>query len=357
MSKNEFFNEYQPATLGKPLLENLRACVVKHPAFGAALHKVLTHIELGDPRQIVLIIGASGTGKSTLSVAAHSVVAQWAEKIRGASPPAWLEAPPPHGSSYSFKPFYEELLSAIAEPLPAYKVDPEEAREHRRQKRGGRVARSTSGAGRYVKKTLREKAIPAIFVDEAQHFGRSANIDERIDAMDVIKSITELNKTKMVFFGTHAARRLQHLNGQLSRRVKVVHFMPYEKDEDGHSAFYASYASICRHVRLPIDVGREYAGFLQQNTLGAIGLLCQWLDNAAQEAISNKDTVITIDHMAEATPDEVTLDLIRKESEEYRTLQETRHRRIRKQIKKARKRRRPGRRKPTKRDTAGGAIR
>lgn len=356
MKTREFYDEYSPTTLDKTFLDDLRSCIISHPHFSWIMDKILNHVVMGDPKRILLILGASGTGKSTLSRAANSTIAKWTAAKDDVSPPVWLEAPPPEGSSYSFRPFYEELLHGMKEPLPGYKIDPAEARQRRQKRKGRRAIRSTSGARQYVTSELRNMSIPAILVDEAQHFGRSANPTERVDAMDVIKSITELNKTKMVFFGTHEARKLEHLNGQLSRRVKTVHFMPYDLDEDGHKAFFSTFVSICTEVRMPIRLGREHIQFLHDNTLGAVGLLCQWLDDAAQEAIGNKDKIITVDHLAETTPEAITLDLIRKESADYRKQHGVRHRRIKKQLNKAMRRSRPGRRKPKARDAAGGAL-
>jgi len=356
MSRQEFYSEYKPRVLCKEVLESLRECVIKHPAFAEVFHRVLTHLQLGSSKQILLVIGASGTGKSTLSEAVHSVATDWAQSQPNTQGTVWMEAPPPAGSSYSFRPFYEQLLAELGDPIPERKIDPQEVRDHLAHHQGRRRISSTSGAQRYVNSMLKAFLLLGVLVDEAQHFGRSSNLQERIDAMDVIKSITGKNKTKLIFFGTHEARKLQYLNGQLSRRIKPIHFLPYKMDEKGHADFFASFTSICTHVRLPITVGREHAGFLHKNTLGAIGLLSEWLQDGTQAAIENSDSTVTIDHMAETTPEDITLDLIRMESEEYETLRSTRHKRIRKQIRKAQKQRKPGRRAPTERDSAGGAM-
>lgn len=358
MTTDEFFHHYESEQLSGALLEDLRdTCVIRHPYFAAAQQTVLNHVAMGNPKRLLLVIGGAGTGKTTLSKAVEWQVAHWSDKQDDVLPPIWVEAPPPEGSSYSFRPFYEELLHGMKEPLPGYKVDPAEARDRRKKKNGTRAIRSTSGARQYVNVELRQKSVPVILVDEAQHFGRSTNLNERIGSMDVIKSITEMNQTKMVFFGTHDALSLENLNGQLSRRIKTIHFMPYELDEKGHKEFFNTYASICTEVKLPIDVGREHSVFLHENTLGAVGLLSQWIDEAAQVAISNDDNVVTLDHLADTLPTEITLDLIQKEIAEYSKLKKARHRRVRKQLKKANKKYRPGRRKPTTRDPAGSALR
>ncbi len=357
MSEQEFFEKYEAEPLTRALLEPLRTCVIRHPHYEEVLHEVLTHVQMGNPKRLLLVMGPSGSGKSTLSEMVYSAVFDWPETQKKGAFPVWVEAPPPSGSTYSFRPFYEELLLDLHEPLPGYKVDPEERRAKRRKHYGARVIRSTSGARHYVNMVLREKAPPVILVDEADHFGSSSSVQERIDAMNVIKSITGKNKTKMIFFGTLEAQRLRHLNGALSRRVKTVHFGPYGFNDEDHQSFFSTYSSICTHVGIPTNVGREYAMFLHKNTFGAIGILSQWIDDAIIKAIKYKRSLVTIEDFLEAAPDEETLNLIRKETLIHQATCDSRRRRLVRQINTLQRRDKPGKRKPTHRDKAGEGLR
>ena len=357
-SRTPYFRDYEPSVLSPDTIESIRNCLVKHPRFGAALDQVLSHVQMGSPSRIVLVLGASGVGKTTLRHASRALIGEWVKSTNGPYGPVSMSAAPPEGSSFSFRAFYEQVLHAMNEPLVEFKMPPEERLEQLRRKPGVRINRSTASARFVLEKALIRKAPPALLIDEAQHLGRDASLKQSVKNMDVIKSLSEVGATKLILFGTLQARSLQHLNGQLSRRIKPAMLMPYELTETGHQDFWLTFVSICKHVRLSTDIGSEHAKYLHESTAGCVGILSEWLQEAAETAIGSSSKTVQIEHFQATQPAQETLDLIRTEELEYENGKSKRKRQIRRCRKKGKRKRcgensKPGKRTPTKRDRAG----
>lgn len=349
--------QYKPVELNSKTISTIRDCRVMHPAFADALERALSHYEIGSPKRILLVLGASGTGKTTLRHEIDRLINLKVARDEKLMPPVSLSAAPPEGSSFSFRVFYEQFLFELREPLVEYKMDPEDRIKQLEERPGMRVHRSTAAARFALEKILRRYPPAASLIDEAQHLGRNTNVEKAIEHMDVIKSLSEVGSTKLILFGTLQAQSLQHLNGQLSRRIKAIELRPYDGSKGGIRAFWSTFRSICTHLKLPIDLDVTSAPYLRASTGGAIGILSEWLQEAAEIAILAKDSSITMGHMKASQPAKETLDLIAGEVYAHEIGKKNRRKSLsRSRAEKSKKlasRKRPGKRGSKKRDAVG----
>lgn len=357
MSRSKpLMEQYKPVELCAKTILAIRECRVMHPAFADVLDRALTHYEMGSPLRILLIMGASGTGKTTLRHEICRLINQKVENDESLIPAVSLSASPPEGSNFSFRVFYEQFLFELREPLVEYKLDPKHRLEQLEDRPNMKIHRSTAAARFMLEKILRRYPPAASLIDEAQHLGRNANLAKSIEHMDVVKSLSEVGSTKLMLFGTLQAQSLQHLNGQLSRRIKAIELKPYDASKKGIQDFWSTFKSICVHLKLPMDVDVTSAAYLRNASGGAIGILSEWLQEAAETAILDKDDTITLDHLKETQPAKETLDLIAGEVFSHEIGKSKRRDSLSRTVAAKSKKaagRRPGKRKSKKRDEVG----
>ena len=210
-----------------------------------------------------------------------------------------------------------QLLEAMNEPLPEEKLNPERRIEALQRGNFTPNLKSTGDIRLYLDKVLKERPPSAILLDEAQHLGRSAGRKQRIEHMDVAKSLADVASTKIVMFGTPESSRLLDLNSQLSRRVKPIRFELYKETENDLKQFLKSYITLCKGLRIPINVGVDELPFLFRRTVGSVGLLSEWIREAGEEALICGDSIIEKRHMQLTAPKEETLALMQAEMKLY----------------------------------------
>lgn len=316
-TKIPFYQTYEPRTLDGDLLADLDAYIVRHPNFFDVYHRVLTHIQIGNKDKILLVQAPTGTGKTTLRETIYHSVQRWAGEDPTREPPVTVSVLPPEGSTFSFRAFYMQLLEAINDPLPDEKLNPERRRKLLQQDHFTPNIKSTGDIRLYLDKVLRERPPSAILLDEAQHLGRSAGRKQRIDHMDVAKSIADVASSKIVMFGTPESSRLLDLNSQLSRRIKPIRFDLYTKTKSDLKKFFKSYVTLCKGLKIPINVDAKQLPFLYRQTMGSVGLLSDWIRDAGEETLLLGDTVIGKKHLKLTVPKEETLALMNAEMNLY----------------------------------------
>lgn len=305
-----FKNIYTPVPLSKATLEELRSLVIFHPNLNIILDEILTFVELGSSEKILLVVGPTGVGKSTLIQFIYSKLLNEFHN-QGKQSPVRLSILPPEGSTFGFRTFYIQLMEALDEPLPNYKAEPEFRRAQIRRKPGLKKNRSTGECRLDVDTLLVNKKCPLILLDEMNHFARSMGKQQMIDHMDVPKSIAGITKTKIVGFGTEGALRLLHLNSELSRRIKPFFFQPYPPEEI--DKLFSCYVSICKDLKLNTTVGKEHKKYLHTNSVGLIGQLSSWMSDAIIHALRRRSKTLDIEDLKAEQPSIITTKSIQRD--------------------------------------------
>lgn len=277
-----------PVSASAESLLNLR---IKHTRIRQVIEELNTLIYPGSQDSILLVIGPTGVGKSTL--AKHMVE----NAMEGASsemnadagfiPAAYVEAPSSGEDDFSWRLFYTQALAELGEdlsaPKVAYGIDPVTGRMVRPR---GMSHNGLAGLRTAVERCLKERNTRFLVIDEAAHIIRQTRRSRLEIQLDTLKSLANKSSSQMVMVGSYDLYQLVSLSGQLARRIHVVHCERYRQDrpEDvqAFTACLQKFQSLLPH--LWGDQLLQYAQALHENTLGCIGTLSSVLTRAAKLA-------------------------------------------------------------------------
>ncbi len=278
-------------------LAHFQTYTMAHPRLIDAKDQLVSAIQGSEPNTLILVIGPTGVGKTTLRVKTEQILTEQlreeVERDRGRIPVVGMEAVAPESGNFSWSDHFRRLLHAMDEPLVDYKYDPETTRAGRRSFFG---ARPTTAAYRHaVEQALRFRRPRAVMVDEAQHIAKMSSSRRLLDQLDVLKSIANTTRVLHVLFGTYDLLLFRNLNGQLSRRSIDIHFRRYraEVTSDRH-IFISIVRSFCQQMPLPEppDLTADWE-FLYERSLGCVGVLKQWLATALHAALMQGEETVS----------------------------------------------------------------
>lgn len=265
--------------------------VVEHPHFHNAVEPVLTHVQLGSRGGILMVVGPTGVGKSTLIRYCIKTLDEYVLKYPecGMGYPLVIEAPAPERGEFNWKDFYIHALKGLCEPSPERKIDIDAAVDALIH---GKSIASHKHMTTYKLREIFEQAIDirrpiAIFIDEVQHLAKCKSQIRKADNLDVIKSISNGAATSYILVGTYEARDMMYHGGQLSRRVCIDHFHRYREDILDFRYFEHIFRSICIQFNLKVDEDvRNDIWYLYNHTLGCIGILMTWIRKTVELSIT-----------------------------------------------------------------------
>ena len=259
-----------------------REIVLDHPSLDRALAAVERGIAPGMPPQIVLLVGSTGVGKTTLIDAL----------VRRSCPPVVkMTCEPVVGRrGYDFGRMHWRLLAEAAGDLfPGDHVSPDEAAGRLRSGFGRRDGVVTIDEYRVgVLDMLRERGLRAVVLDEAQHMTRVPSARTQADQLDVIKYCVDRTGISHVLVGTHELSIMVAAGEQVARRSLVVHFAPYQSSHPAErEAFQRIFGQLVD--ALPLAEPERSWEALRTHLLdvyigcaGCVGILKEWLCRALQ---------------------------------------------------------------------------
>jgi hypothetical protein len=180
-----------------------------HPWLVTAREALLNAIHEVPPNSLILVLGPTGVGKTTLRAKIEQLLASELLSVlevdRGRPPVVSVECIAPESGSFSWRDHFRRLLLQMDEPLVEYKINPEAP-----VRIGDRVVRFMPGAravgAEYhhaVERALAFRRPVAVLIDEAQHLARMGSGRRLSDQLDVIKSLANRTKTVHVLIGTY----------------------------------------------------------------------------------------------------------------------------------------------------------
>lgn len=267
---------------------------LKHPRIEGLRTEINSLIYPGSQSNILLVIGPTGAGKSTLmerivddSYKRYQVQMETDPNL---VPAIYVQAPASGEGDFSWRLLYERILqqlegSDLGISKQAFGINQLTGLAVRPRRQG----RSTlAGLRTAVERSLRQRETKILVIDEAVHIIRSCrknNAQMQIQ-LDTLKSLANECGTQLVLVGSYDLYDLVSLSAQISRRTHVLHFERYREDrpEDVHD-FQKCLRSFEKNLPLLWDQKLvPHLDALMQNCVGCIGTLSTILNRSARRA-------------------------------------------------------------------------
>ena len=254
---------------------------VTHKRLEKVRQEVLDLLEDNDPAAILILVGPTGVGKSSLL---ESLRREWAGKC------LYLETRSADGRAYDNRLHYRLLLEQLGDPDPDSHFDPGAAAARRRSgyRRPAVGRRATHSDLRLaLERALPAAGIECILLDEAQHMFNAVSNPRLLQQMDLLKSLGNVSGVRHLLAGTPELLTLLDLSPQLHRRVRLIPFPAYSGDrKKEREQFFAAFRALVK--RLPLPDQKNLSGefeYVFENTAGCVGVLKDWLYRALRYAL------------------------------------------------------------------------
>jgi energy-coupling factor transporter ATP-binding protein EcfA2 len=263
-----------------------------HPHLNKAYQNILDAIYKAPGTSLIFIVGPTGVGKSTLLYRMEQKIIERnladLEIDRGKIPIFGVESKSPELSQFEWKDFYIRLLEAINEPLIDKKIVYHDKSVNR--------SNSKSQWRLAVESALKNRRPDAFYIDEAHHLAQLSSGQKLKDQPEVLKSLANLGKVKIIPAGTYDLLQLTDLGDQLCRRTKIVHFPRYRASVEDEREKFKSIVNALQ-IQLPLQVQPDLVGsweFLYERSLGCVGILKDWLSETLYDTLTKKKPATTI---------------------------------------------------------------
>ncbi len=283
----------------KALIKTFTAVTVKHNHLMRVDDELTLLVEELTLATHVLLCGPGGVGKSkVLAVVAQRFRDQ--EPDRFVVPILLLEPIPSDLGPYLRLDYYQQILTALKDhilvkemlgPVAHLMASP-------------RATRKSAGATDWLKmRVAAEQAlvcaqVKAVFIDEGHRLMQgdgSHSVDEQLEWL---KSLTNRTNVLHVLAGPYALFGFRNTMGQLARRGRDIHFQRYHvNDKEERKNFVAALSYLLE--RLPLAADRDNLlkrwRWFAENSVGSIGVLKDWLVDAAKATLAQGGTSLTED--------------------------------------------------------------
>ncbi|MEN1969718.1 TniB family NTP-binding protein [Lentibacillus sp. N15] len=264
-------------------------------------------------QNIIMVVGPSGVGKSRLfSATMLSVLRDMeeeTEKDRSIIPISGIELPNPDLGKFNWKDFYYRVLSSLRDPLIDYKIDVSDIEKKNKKNKktdsnNPLNANTAPELRRSIESAFFNRKTKALLIDEAQHFfkinsEKRGSSEQNQRQFNSIKSLANMSTTKIVLFGTYDLNAVFNLDGQLSRRVKEIHFPRYDYTNAEDRRYFQALLFTFQKL-LPVEKEpdlKKYSEYIYENSIGCAGILKNWLQRCLSDALEREEKTITYQNL------------------------------------------------------------
>jgi len=298
--------------------------ILKHPKQVQCFNDALRAIADSDTdsSKITMIVGPTGAGKSKLVKRLEKALLdefQLGRPAPSAIPYLSIEPISAVRDNFDWALYFSQLLMDANEPLiDRKKLAASKTHEESLPEAIKKLPKTAAGLAQAFIHCALARLILAILVDEAQHFTKVAGSRRLLDQMDLLKSVANLTQVPHILVGTYDLLALHNLNGQLGRRVELIHFGRYKSEvREDRQAFRSIVYSLQHH--LPLPTVPDLAGRLDlmlEGSQGCVGILKDWLAKALKLALQQDAPTLTDAILEQTAYSGQTLGRIRNEIRE-----------------------------------------
>ncbi len=264
---------------------------LKHPRIAETLNEMTLRATSDMGKGIVLLIGPTGVGKSTLikTLGEQMISRERAEIDADPSyvPVAMMVAPASGGPGFSWKMFYSVLGKALREPLMEKKLETRIEGDKTFVRLPGSGS-TLAGMKLAVADIIKSRRTKLVVVDEAVPMLRPAPGNSLENHMDTIKTMVD-NDMTLVLVGSYDLLELASKGDQVARRSAIVHFRRYLTGiPEDERAFRKALQQLQKFMPLQdMPDLTDRALELQTTCIGCVGILKTVLLSTLNSALHN----------------------------------------------------------------------
>lgn len=206
---------------------------LSHPLLKSAIGAVRQIAGPGSPTNLILVVGPTGVGKTTLGRFVVDTMIADASDQMARNPslmPAVMWESPLASEKFSFGEWYMQGSKTLLAPLSNKAVTT------RVEDGGVYVGRSSTPSVTALRNVLiaAAKGVNAqlAVIDEAAHMLVGAKGESLIARVNALKSLSNSTEMRIALLGSYDLYNLVGVTGQLTRRIEVVHFARYRRGKD-----------------------------------------------------------------------------------------------------------------------------